>query len=392
MAAVLLAAAGGGVWLYRSHTRVPPAAYNSAAVTRGDLTQVVTATGNLNPVMSVQVGCQVSGTILTNFVDFNSHVKAGELISMLDPRSYRAQVEQADADLANSTANLELQQVQARRAAELYTNQLVSASDYDTAMANLHQAEAQVKLKKATLANAQANLDYTKIYSPVDGVIISRAVDIGQTVAASFSTPNLFQIANDLTKMQIDANVAEADVGGVTEGQGVDFTVDAYPYRTFHGAVRQVRNQALTSNNVVSYDAVISVTNADYKLKPGMTANVSIIVAQRAGVLKIPNAALRFRPADAASVQTNSAAAPAPASRPKAVHGLRTVYLLTGDPAAPVLQPAQIKTGISDGIYTEVLDGLSETDKVVTSVASSDNPNNIGGSSQPFGGGFPRMR
>ena len=180
----------------------------------------------------------------------------------------------------------------------MFTNKLISGSDYDTALANLHEAEATVKIKQASLYNAKVNLDYCKIVSPVDGVVISRAVELGQTVASSFNTPTIFQIANDLTKMQIDANVAEADVGGVEEGQAVDFTVDAYPDRTFHGEVTQVRNSPTTVNNVVTYDAVISVTNADYKLKPGMTANVSIIVAQRQDVLKMPNAALRFRPPD----------------------------------------------------------------------------------------------
>jgi HlyD family secretion protein len=370
-------------------------------VTQGELLQVVTATGILNPVTSVQVGCQVSGTITTNYVDFNSQVKAGQLISQLDPRSYLAQVAQAEADLANSMANLELQQVQAKRAAQLYTNSLVSGSDYDIAIAALHQAEAVVKIKQAALDNARASLSYTKIYSPVDGVVISRTVDVGQTVAASFNTPTLFQIANDLTKMQIDANVAEADVGGVLEGQDVDFTVDAYPYRTFHGAVRQVRNSPITVNNVVTYDTVIGVTNADYKLKPGMTANVSIIVAQRADALKIPNAALRFRPPEGAEVITNAPlvvetnAAPAGkhdghGQHNKGNRNVRTIYVLTGDEAAPELHQVQVKIGITDGIFTEVTEGLKAGDKVVTTATGGDAAA-AGSSSSPFGGGFPRM-
>ena len=370
--------------------------FNSAPVVRGDLTQVVTATGSLNPVVAVQVGCQVSGTILTNYVDFNSQVHAGQLIARIDPRSYQAQVEQAAADLANTAASLELQQIQARRAGELFTNHLISAADNDTAVAALHQAEAQIKLKQAALDTARANLDYTKIYSPVDGIVIVRAVDIGQTVAASFSTPMLFQIADDLTRMEIDSNVAEADIGGVLEGQSVDFTVDAYPYRTFHGVVRQVRNQPLATNNVVSYDTVISVTNADNKLKPGMTANVSIIVAEHSGVLKIPNAALRFRPPEDA-IGTNSVVATATNSTPSAararsVRNLRTVYVLSGDPSVPNLQPVQIKTGISDGIFTEVLEGpLKEGDKLATGILTTDAAGS--GSASPFsGGGFPRMR
>ena len=398
LAGAVIAAAGGGYWYFR-HNHQAPLAFNTVAATHGELMQVVTATGTLNPVSSVLVGCQVSGTITTNYVDFNSQVQAGQLISQIDPRTYLAQVAQAEADLANSMASLELQQVEAKRSAQLYTNNLVSGSDYDTAIAGLHQAQAVVKIKQASLDNAKANLGYTKIFSPVDGVVISRAVDVGQTVAASFNTPTLFQIANDLTKMQIDSNVAEADVGGVLEGQLVEFTVDAYPYRTFHGGVRQVRNSPITVNNVVTYDTVISVTNSDYKLKPGMTANVSIIVAQRADALKIPNSALRFRAPDNAVVITNSAsqtdtnqpAAGQPAKRGKGRRTVRTVYLLAGDESAPQLQQVQVKIGITDGIFTEITDGLKDTDKVVTGVISGDSQNQAGGST-PFGGGFGRMR
>jgi HlyD family secretion protein len=386
-----------GFALYRHH-RAEPLSFRTETVSRGEVTQAVTATGTLNPVTSVQVGCQVSGTIQTNYVDFNSQVKAGQLISQIDPRVYQAQVAQAEADLANATANLELQQVQARRSAELYTNRLVSASDNDTAIATLHQAEAMVKIKQASLDNARASLGYTKIYSPVDGMVISRAVDIGQTVAASFNTPTLFQIANDLTKMQIDAAVAEADVGGVVEGQEVEFTVDAYPTRTFHGKVTQVRNSPTTVNNVVTYDAVICVTNSDYKLKPGMTANVSIIIAQRDNAMKIPNAALRYRPPDSAVLLTNElvnlpSATNAPAggkSHSKGRGNTRTVYFVAGDERAPALKPVQVKIGITDGIATEIIDGLKEGDKVVSGSTGGDAQNSA--SSNPFGGGFPRMR
>jgi len=393
--AAVLAVGAGGYFFYRFH-RAEPLNFNTAAVTRGDLTQTVTATGTLNPVKSVQVGCQVSGTLNDIRVDFNSEVKAGDLIAQIDPRVYVAQEEQAAADLANATASLELQQGQARRAAELFTNRLVSASDYDTAVATLHQAEATVKIKQASLDNAQASLGYTKIYSPVDGTVISRSVDVGQTVAASFSTPTLFLIAKDLTKMQIDAAVSEADVGGVVEGQTVEFTVDAYPTRTFHGVVTQVRNSPTTVNNVVTYDAVIGVTNADYKLKPGMTASVSIIIAQRDNVLKLPNAALRFRPPDNAVVLTNglaeaastNAAAGPNRGRGKANRSVRTVYFVTGDEHAPELKPVPVRTGITDGIATEIVDGVKENDKVVASVVSSEAQNTT--ASSPFGGGFPR--
>jgi HlyD family secretion protein len=397
-------------YFYFHHKHGDTLMFSTIAVTRGALTQNVTATGTLNPVKSVQVGCQVSGRISDIFVDFNSEVKSNEVIALLDPRTYQAQVESAEADLANATANLELQKVQAMRAAELFTNKLVSGSDYDTAVATLHQAEAVVKIKKASLDNANTSLGYTKIFSPVDGTVISRSVDVGQTVAASFNTPTLFLIANDLTRMQIDAAVAEADVGGVLENQSVDFTVDAYPTRTFHGEVAQVRNSPTTVNNVVTYDAVISVTNADYKLKPGMTANVSIIVAQRDNTLKLPNAALRFRPADNVIVLTNELVAlPQPTNAPtvavdknsgqqhqrgqgrgqnsgKGGRGIRTVYVLAGDEHSPALKPVQIRTGITDGISTEVLEGLDENDKVVSSVLGGDSQN-AAAASNPFGGG-----
>jgi HlyD family secretion protein len=339
-------------------------------------------------------------------------VKSNQVIAEIDPSTYQAAVEQSTADLANAKANLELQQVEADRSSELFSNKLVSGSDYDTAIATLHEAEAMVKIKQASLNNAMVNLGYCKIHSPVDGVVISRAVELGQTVASSFNTPTIFQIANDLTKMQIDSSVAEADVGGILEGQTVDFTVDAYPERTFHGSVTQVRNAPTTVNNVVTYDCVIGVTNADYKLKPGMTANVSIVVAQRENVLTVPNGALRFRVPENAVVLTNATQAQAePATnksgktfaggpgghrggggRPRGEHPtIHTVYVLVdGDDKDPQLKPVQIKTGISDGISTEVISGLDEGAKVVSGLVLPGAE--AAAASNPFGGGFPRRR
>ena len=397
----------GGIWYFkRGHTDAPE--YQTATVARGDLTQVVTATGTLNPVVNVTVGSQVSGRISKLYVDFNSVVKSNQVIAEIDPATYQAAVEQSTADLANARANLELQRVQSDRTSDLYTNKLVSGSDYDTAIATLHEAEAMVKIKQASLNNALVNLAYCKILSPVDGVVILRAVELGQTVASSFNTPTIFQIANDLTKMQIDSSVAEADVGGVAEGQNVDFTVDAYPTRNFHGGVTQVRNSPTTVNNVVTYDCVIGVTNSDYKLKPGMTANVSIIVAQRENVLTIPNGALRFHLPENAVVLTNAAAAPtAPATNGGNAAGgpgghrgsgrargeravLHTVYVLAGEGKEAKLKAVQIKTGISDGISTEVLSGLDEGAEVVTGVAMTGTQ--AARPANPLGGGFPRMR
>jgi HlyD family secretion protein len=409
---VIFAAAVGGFFYFR-HAHAETTSYNTTLITRGDLTQVVTATGTLNPVVNVTVGSQVSGIINKLNVDFNSIVKSNEIIAEIDPSTYHAAVEQATADLSNAKANLELQQDEANRSAELFTNKLISSSDYDTAIATLHEAEATVQIKQASLDNANANLGYCKIRSPVDGIVISRAIDLGQTVASSFSTPTLFQIANDLTKMQIDSSVAEADVGGVVENQKVDFTVDAYPYRNFHGVVTQVRNSPTTVNNVVTYDCVIGVTNADYKLKPGMTANVSVVIAQRENVLTIPNGALRFHPPDTDFAQTNansntnqisSGTNGTTAANNFGGGGHRggsggnrshverqvfhTVYILTGVGKDQKLQAAQIKTGISDGIDTEVISGLNEGDQVVTGATSA----NGAPAANPFGGGFPRGR
>src|SRR5256712_889728 len=278
--------------------------YQTATITRGPITQAVTATGTLNPVVNVQVGSQVSGNIAKLFADFNSQVKAGQVVAQIDPALFQATVTQAEGDLANAQAALELARINARRTQELFAKKTSSQADVDQAVATLHQAEANVKIKQGALDKAKADLDHCTITSPIDGVVISRSVDVGQTVAASLQAPIIFMIANDLTKMQIDSNVAEADVGVVTIDQNVDFTVDAFPMRTFHGKVIQVRNAPITVQNVVTYDTVIGVSNPELKLKPGMTANVSIIVAHKDDVLQIKNAALRYRPAEATSAET----------------------------------------------------------------------------------------
>jgi HlyD family secretion protein len=405
---VIALVAAGGYWHFKRVGDDAPQ-YQTAPVTRGDLTQTVTATGTLNPVVNVTVGSQVSGRITKLNVDFNSIVKSNEVIAEIDPSTYEAQLSQVTANLANAKANLELQEANLRRAENLYTNNLISGSDYDTAVATRDEAAAQVQIQEASVKNATANLGYCKILSPVDGVVISRAVDLGQTVASSFNTPTLFQIANDLTKMQIDAAVDEADIGGIKEGQAVDFTVDAYPNRTFHGVVTQVRNAPTVLNNVVTYDTVIGVTNADYSLKPGMTASVSIVVAEHRNVLIIPNSALRFQPPDMSMVEKNGMGtnALAAAGRPNAAFNrgagggfrggegggfrgegrrggrgprgagggehatIRTVYVMAGDPAdkAQKLKAVQVRIGITDNIDTEVLSGLQEGDQVVAGLA-----------------------
>src|SRR5438105_9861236 len=364
--------------------------YQTATVTRGPITQAVTATGTLNPVVNVQVGSQVSGNIAKLFADFNSQVKAGQVVAQIDPALFQATVTQTEGDLANAQAALELAKVNATRTEQLFKQKISSQQDLDMANANLHQAEANVKIKQGALDKEKADLEHCTITSPIDGVVIWRNVDVGQTVAASLQAPVIFQIANDLTKMQIDSNVAEADVGVVDVGQDVDFTVDAFPMRTFHGKVVQVRNAPITVQNVVTYDTVIGVSNPDLKLKPGMTANVSIIVAHKDNVLQIKNAALRYRPADATSGEMGSRS-PAPAgSRGGAGRerrtGERTVYVLPGGQPKPV----QIKTGISDGVVTEVVEGLKEGDRVVTAELSSKSaaPSTP---ANPFSGGQRRF-
>jgi len=364
--------------------------FQTVAVTRGPITQAVTATGTLNPVQNVQVGSQVSGNIQKLFADFNSNVKAGQVIAQIDPVVFQANVNQSEGDLANAQAALELARLNAARTQALVAKQNSAQSDLDQAMANLHQAEANVKIKEGALEKSKADLDHCTITSPIDGMVISRNVDVGQTVAASLQAPVIFQIANDLSKMQIDANVAEADVGGVAVDQDVDFTVDAFPTQTFHGKVVQVRNAPITVQNVVTYDTVIGVTNPDLKLKPGMTANVSIISAHKDDVLKIPNGALRFRMSDesaAPAAKRDSSSTRQPGGKPPARSERRierSVYVLPSGASKPA--KITIKTGISDGVTTEITEGLKEGDRVVTGATENSGATSTP-ATNPFGGG-----
>lgn len=315
---VLIAGAGGGFWWWRTQGQAAaPIDYRTGAVSRGDIVQAVTANGQLTPLINVDVGSQVSGNILKLYADFNSKVTNGQLVAELDAATYEARVVQAEAELANSRAQNNLAKLNARRAKELLENKLTPQSEYDQTMAALEQSEASMRIREAALKSAQVDLSRTKIYSPIDGTVISRNINVGQTVQASFSAPTLFQVANDLTRMQIGALVSEADIGGVEEKQTVNFTVEAFPSRTFRGVVSQVRNQPTTNQNVVTYATMIDVHNEDSKLKPGMTANVSIITSKKEKVIRVSNAALRFRPPTGAVIfgATN---APAAAEAPKA--------------------------------------------------------------------------
>lgn len=302
---VLLAvAAGAYFWLRRADAAAVDSAvfYRTTTVQRGDVTQTVAASGTLSAIVTVEIGSQVSGQISKLYVDFNSAVKADQLVAEIEPSTYESRVLQADADLASARSNLELKDLNARRAADLLAKKLLSQADYDQAQTEMRQQRSAVLVKEAALKAAKVDLDRTKIRSPIDGVVISRDVNLGQTVQASFSAPKLFVVAKDLREMQITASVSEADIGGVEAEQSVTFTVDAFPGRTFTGKVREVRNNPTTTNNVVNYSTIIDVTNPDLKLRPGMTANVTITIAKRGGVLRVPNAAVRFRPPDSAVV------------------------------------------------------------------------------------------
>jgi len=312
MIVVLLAGIGAGGVAYVRRPKDAELEFKTVKVARGEITQAVTANGALNPVRTVTVGSQISGIITELKVDFNSKVREGDELAKIDPATYERALARDVADLANAQAGLELARFNSKRAKELYANRLISESEFEQTEVALKQADANVKIRQASVDSAKVDLDRTTIYAPISGMVISRKVDAGQTVAASFNTPELFTIANDLTKMQIETLVSEADVGGVQEEQKVNFMVDAFPGRKFTGRVNQVRFAPITNQNVVNYTAVVEVDNRDLKLRPGMTANASIITAQRTNILFVPNVALRFRPPENTAIgSTNDAVAKA---------------------------------------------------------------------------------
>jgi len=347
---VMIALGAGAYFIFRSDQKDQK--YRTEKVTRGDIVSSITASGTVNAVTTVLVGTQVSGTIKNIYVDFNSPVKNGQLIAQIDPAIFEAQVAQARANLLSAAANVEKAVVAVadakrtlNRQKDLFAKDLVARSDldaaetaYDTANTQVSAAKAQASQAEAALKIAETNLRYTRIISPVNGIVVSRNVDIGQTVAASFQTPTLFNIAQDLTKMQVDSSVAEADIGKIQVGQPVEFTVDAYPDSPFKGSVSEIRNAPITVQNVVTYDVVVKVDNPGLKLKPGMTANVSVIVSSKKDVLRIPNAALRFRPPEKRS------------STEQKVKG-NGVWVLENKMPKRIA----VTTGVSDGTYTELL-------------------------------------
>ena len=349
------------------------ARYETAPASRGKIIEHITASGTLSAVVSVDVGSQVSGKISVLYVDFNSPVKKGQLVAEIDPTVYQAALSQAEGDLASAKADVTLKHQNLERKKILVPLKAASQLDLDQAIAELAQAEATVTIKQAVLESAQANLGYCKITAPVDGIVITRDVDLGQTLAAAMTTPILFTIAQDITKMNIKADVSEADIGQVKYGQPVDFAVDAFPDDVFHGTVTQVRKSPTTTQNVVTYQTIISVDNPEQKLFPGMTADVSILVAERASALKIPNTALRFTPPDNAVYEGTP---PATLQRNQ-----RLIYTTSADGAK--LKPLIVKAGITDGVNTEILDGLSEGTPVVTSTLTAGAKNSGFGSPPP---------
>jgi HlyD family secretion protein len=407
LAVVAIGLAIGGYVFFNGERKVP-IRYRTAGVDRGAVVSIVSATGTINPVVSVQVGTQVSGMIKSLHADFNSRVKAGDTVAIIDPEPFKARRDQAASNLEMARSNVARAKVdlaqrkrELDRVQSLIAQQFVSQNDVDVALTNHQSAEAQVKVSEAQVRQAEAalnsadlDLKYTTIKSPVDGIVVARNVEVGQTVASSFATPNLFLIALDLTKMQVDTNVSESDIGGISEGKEASFTVDAYPGVRFSGAIRQVRLAPINIQNVVTYNVVVAVDNRDLRLKPGMTANVSIVVAQKDQALKIPNAALRFTPPQidrgdhAAGAKPGEVVSerPAPASESNGL--ARRIWTLT---ETGELEPMIVQTGISDGLSTEVTAGpVAEGDQVVVGVETGKVDRRSGDLPPGFGSGQRR--
>jgi HlyD family secretion protein len=363
--ALVGAAAGAGIRYWQQGRERPiETRFSTEVLSTGPVTQVVTANGKLNPVSLVNVGTQVSGTVRKLHADFNDRVKAGQILLELDPTTFRAQVEQSSGQVMSAEAALKLAQANEARLRGLFEKEYVSREELERAVQQREAAQAQLRIAHGQLARDRASLSYSVIRSPVSGVVVSREVDIGQTVAASFQTPTLFKIARDLREMQIDSNVAEADIGRVKVGQPVRFSVDAHPGRDFKGAVRQIRLNPIVEQNVVTYNVVVGVDNPELILLPGMTAYISVEVDHRDSVLRVPNAALRFRPRDPELLRSRPAGA--------------VVWTL----AQNRLQPVSVQTGISDGRLTELTGGtLKEGDAVVVEAVAGSQPS-----------GAPRLR
>jgi len=357
--------------------------FETVTVEKGSISNVVTATGTLEATNTVVVGTQVSGVIEKIYIDFNSKVKKGQLLAELDKSTLQSNLENAEADLSNAEAELEYHMSIYKRDLKLFQKGIISESNFDLSKYNYKKSEAAHKSAKANLSKAKQNLGYTNIYAPIDGIVMNRAVEEGQTVAASMSTPELFTIANDLTEMQVEANVDEADIGMVAEGQRVEFTVDAFPDDTFAGKISQVRLQPQESSNVITYTVIVSVTNPDHKLKPGMTASITDYVQEANDVLILSGKATRFTPEqeimkdyfnslpESERPQKQIIQRPdeknkmdTAGTRKEMSENMKRVWIKNDR----IIKPVMVETGMTDGVNLEILSGLNEGDEVVTSM------------------------
>lgn len=377
---VVAAIAALAVWLLSGGKKEEKITFDTAAVAPANIMNSITATGTIEPVTSVTVGTQVSGIVSKLFVDYNSVVKKGQVIAELDKTNLMSQLNTAKTQLATAQSQLNYQTANYKRYKTLFEKGLVAADDFDNAKLSYTQAKEQVASAKEEVQRAQTNLGYATITSPIDGVVLSKSVEEGQTVAASFSTPELFTIAQDLTNMQVVADVDEADIGDVKEGERVTFTVDAYPDDTFEGEVKQVRQEATTTNNVVTYEVVISAPNADLKLKPGLTANVTIYTAERKGVLSVPSKALRFTPQKETVGKMKIV---------DVANAKNKVWTIEGNS----IVAHKVNIGMTDGTNTQIMGGIAEGTKVVTGLnvmgGEEEKPMEAQGESSPFAPGPP---
>lgn len=368
------------VWLLSGGKKEEKITFDTAAVAPANIMNSITATGTIEPVTSVTVGTQVSGIVSKLFVDYNSVVKKGQVIAELDKTNLMSQLNTAKTQLATAQSQLNYQTANYKRYKTLFEKGLVAADDFDNAKLSYTQAKEQVTSAKEEVQRAQTNLGYATITSPIDGVVLSKSVEEGQTVAASFSTPELFTIAQDLTNMQVVADVDEADIGDVKEGERVTFTVDAYPDDTFEGEVKQVRQEATTTNNVVTYEVVISAPNADLKLKPGLTANVTIYTAERKGVLSVPSKALRFTPQKETVGKMKIV---------DVANAKNKVWTIEGNS----IVAHKVNIGMTDGTNTQIVGGIAEGTKIVTGLnvmgGEEEKPMEAQGESSPFAPGPP---
>lgn len=368
------------VWLLSGSKKEEKITFDTAAVAPANIMNSITATGTIEPVTSVTVGTQVSGIVSKLFVDYNSAVKKGQVIAELDKTNLMSQLNTAKTQLATAQSQLNYQTANYNRYKTLFEKGLVAADDFDNAKLSYTQAKEQVASAKEEVQRAQTNLGYATITSPIDGVVLSKSVEEGQTVAASFSTPELFTIAQDLTNMQVVADVDEADIGNVKEGERVTFTVDAYPDDTFEGEVKQVRQEATTTNNVVTYEVVISAPNADLKLKPGLTANVTIYTAERKGVLSVPSKALRFTPQKETVGKMKIV---------DVANAKNKVWTIEGNS----IVAHKVNIGMTDGTNTQIVGGIAEGTKVITGLnvmgGEEKMPMEAQGEKSPFAPGPP---